>query len=205
MHTLENLTSNPNEVKSSLPESIAFLATTIKELKDDIQKLLSENILLRKEVEDLKNNKQQQHNPNSISEESIIEEAVDRINRSSNVVISGLPDTADDNDNTPTVSLLNSIVPNLDTNHICSIYKIGKFTPNRSRLVKVKFINSEVARTVLRSRIRKNNIYINADLTKTQQNIAYKTRKEYRERLEQGEKDIILKYVNGLPRIARKN
>lgn len=48
-----------------------------------------------------------------------------------------------------------------------------------------------------------NGIYINRDLTRIQQSKAYATRQKFKGRVNNGEKDIRLKYHNGIPKIVK--
>lgn len=57
------------------------------------------------------------------------------------------------------------------------------------------------ARTILRNKPKTGQIFINEDLTSSQQKKAYEIRREFKSRLAAGEK-IKLKYLKGMPKIV---
>ncbi|EEZ99103.1 hypothetical protein TcasGA2_TC004996 [Tribolium castaneum] len=85
--------------RTALAMVIATINTrsiTVAEMKDGVNRLIEENKKLRKEVEALKIKKMQTNNPiiaNGAAEESLIDEAVERLRRSNNVIIRGIQES----------------------------------------------------------------------------------------------------------------
>lgn len=202
--TPENQDVNPTSL-AGLIDTINSLSSTVAEMKDIMNELITENKKLRKEIEYLKDKEIQTNNivENTVNEESVIEEAVERLRRSNNVIIRGIQETNDgkEEDGNAVKTLVSSVIPEIQNLQIVTATRLGKYNPSRSRPIKVTFHDSSVVHRVLRSRPKKG-IFINKDLTRMQQNKSYTIRKEFRNRLENGEKDIRLKYYNGMPKIV---
>lgn len=91
---------------------------------------------------------------------------------------------------------------------INSVSKIGK--PNRNGHKALKVVLNSVAdvNLVLRNRAKAVNtkkIFIEADLTPKQRSSLNEVRSELKRRKENGEENLSLKYVDGIPRIVAKN
>lgn len=133
-------------------------------------------------------------------------EVIERIQKSNNIIIRGLPETAGDpgdqeqQDYDTVVNMLSSVVDG--HNHVVTVFRLGKFTSDRSRprLIKAEIGNPAVVKKLLRHKPG-NGVYLDPDLTRSQQNIAYSVRKEYRDRRAGGE-DIRLRYRGGVPEIV---
>lgn len=87
---------------------------------------------------------------------------------------------------------------------IVQCYRLGKVSESRNRPIRVILTSSSIAHYVVTKYKPQKSIYINKDLTKMQQNRAYLIRQEFKSKLENGETNIQLKYVNGVPKIVVK-
>ncbi|KAJ3650281.1 hypothetical protein Zmor_021979 [Zophobas morio] len=105
-------------------------------------------------------------------------------------------------DRNKVVSLI--LATGIGETEILKTVRIGKIS-NKPRLIKVTLSSSVIVREIVTKYRTRNGIYVNRDLTKMQQDVAYKTRKEFKERVNKGEKNISLKYYNGVPKIVTKN
>lgn len=111
-----------------------------------------------------------------------------RIQRSNNIIISGLPETAWDSgqqarqEYRAVEDMLSSVMNG--QSHVITVLWLDKFNSGRSqlRLIKVENGNSAIVAKLLR--YRPGNIYIDPDpdLTPAQQNKAYFIRIEFRDR-----------------------
>ena len=81
------------------------------------------------------------------------------------------------------------VVPNAntDTIPIVSCVRLGKYNNEKVRPLKIMFTNPQKAMDVLRAYNRKNDLYLNRDLTRRQQNCSYLIRSEFKQRKEQGD------------------
>lgn len=213
--TPENIDENIITIKN-LAATLNMLSSTVAEIKDVMSELMNENKKLRKEIEELKAEKMEENKiikSGMLNRDEIyINEAVDRIKRSNNVIIRGIRESTGgteqqnkSNDNEVINKMLTSIIPENLNYRIVSIGRLGKFDTAKTRPVKVTFDSAHAAQYALRHKPKNSNIFINEDLTRMQQNIAYATRKEYRKRIADGENDIRLKYFDGVPKIISKN
>jgi small nuclear ribonucleoprotein (snRNP)-like protein len=88
---------------------------------------------------------------------------------------------------------------------ILNCRRLGQWDVNRVRPVQIKLNSADEMLTVLKSYKVQNNIYLNRDLTSRQRNHCYNIRKEFRNRVANGEVDLMLKYKKGIPKILKKN
>lgn len=83
--------------------------------------------------------------------------------------------------------------------------RLGKYDPTTSRPIKAIFSTSETAKSILRNKhhIKPDTIKIYSDETTYQQKFRQNLRDELKRRTELGEKDLTIKYVNGIPKIIK--
>jgi hypothetical protein len=85
--------------------------------------------------------------------------------------------------------------------------RFGKNNKNGIRAVKVTFSRSEEADRVIRARkdnIKDKKIFIQADMTQRQRECYEKLKAEIEARKEKGERDIMLRYIQGVPKIVKQ-
>lgn len=142
----------------------------------------------------------------SNSNEDILNEMAERQKRATNIIIFNLPESS---------------VPDHDYNEVSNIFKditkepveiikttrIGKKNKNGARSLKITLQNAQSALNIIRNRtkLKDKNIFINADLTPNQRMHFNNTRDELKRRLANGEKDLTIKYIQGVPKIIQKN
>lgn len=81
--------------------------------------------------------------------------------------------------------------------------RLGKYIPTKNRPIKVCFDDTHTPRFLLRNKIKLHeNIQIYADQTPTQKQYWQSMKEELQTRTNNGEKDLIMKYIRGVPRIV---
>ncbi|KAJ3650193.1 hypothetical protein Zmor_021895 [Zophobas morio] len=195
-----------NSVKN-LVATINSLTMMLADVRKVVGDLVEENKRLRQEIELLKDEKS--HGPCVLSDVKILEEVEERQFRSHNIIISNLPESQEESNEKKATDDGNKVVnlisaTGIGETEILKTVRIGKIS-NKPRLIKVTLSSSVIVREIVTKYRTRNGIYVNRDLTKMQQDVAYKTRKEFKERVNKGEKNISLKYYNGVPKIVTKN
>ncbi|CAH2098394.1 unnamed protein product [Euphydryas editha] len=81
----------------------------------------------------------------------------------------------------------------------------GKYNPDIPRAIKIILPISEAAKSILRnkSNLKASNIKLYSYETPYQQKYRNNLRNELKRRLEGGEKDLTIKYINGVPKITK--
>lgn len=184
----------------------------MKGLKNEVDNLMSKVAVLEEKLEN-----QQTANSNGpiitqgqelIAQEQLFEEFEDRRRRAKNVIISNVPESGRDTIDDRKTDDLNTVVDliascGLGNLEIKKCYRVGKGSPNKIRPICVVLPSEDIKVSLLSKYKTRNSIYINNDLTKMQQDKAYRIRQEFKRRLGDGEEGIKLKYYNGIPTIVR--
>lgn len=137
----------------------------------------------------------------TLSEDTVACELVERQKRSSNIVIFNMPDS--DND----VNAAKEVFTNLVNKRIDikSATRVGRENKKGLRALKITLQDSIMASEILRAKrdpLKGRNIYIAADLTPCQRAHLNKVKEELLKRKNEGEQNLILKYINGIPKIS---
>lgn len=90
---------------------------------------------------------------------------------------------------------------------IMSVERIGKPNRNNRKAIKVVLANCKDVHLLIKNRYKLKNskVYLNLDLTRQQRNAELAVKNELAKRLEDGEKDLIIRYSQGKPMICSKN
>ncbi|XP_044761882.1 uncharacterized protein LOC123319097 [Coccinella septempunctata] len=135
-------------------------------------------------------------------------ELLDRLRRSHNILIRGVPETGAEEDLSSVSSILDCVLP--DANNQCvSVARIGKSSTDRPRILKVSFSNSVIVNKILRNKalIKSvpdyHRIIISDDKTPLQVKELDSLREELRRRRGAGESGIDIKYISGTPTITK--
>ena len=149
--------------------------------------------------------------PSVSQQEEIIQESVDRSLRAYNVILTNVPE----NSNVSDVELANDILEQIDASAVVQpdgVQRLGKQnSSSRPRLLKLSFKKTETANLVIRKGfvLRQNdnykNISVRSDKTKKQMNFFNTVLSEYKRRRENGESDIKIKHIHGVPQIIKQN
>lgn len=211
-NSCSNNMSQFNELKSLIISMKNDFSEALTQLQLDFNEKLS---TFKKEVDAQLNAR-----GDSLDMDGVIEEIDDRQSRRCNIVIFGMPeqqgdldgDTRKAADNVGTSLLLKSITPNAETSEI-SMFRLGRYnkTAPNSRPIKVTFRDVSDVHAVIRDarKLRSNEKYKNISISfdKTPRQVeSYKVlKRELVERSVNGEKNLKIKYVRGIPKIMSLN
>lgn len=148
-----------------------------------------------------------------LDSEQIITEVAERTRRASNIIIFNLEEsesadlkTKIDHDivkvNELILETTGKVIPDIKA------IRLGRRTdPNKKRPLKVILDSQQSALMILRNKtkIRNNNIKINSDQTPMQQKHLKDLRENLKSRTDQGEDNLTIKYLRGVPKIVTKN
>lgn len=146
--------------------------------------------------------------PSILGREDLILELKDRCDREKNIVVVGILEKNDKNlysrriyDNEQVMKVISPLYENCPVPN--KTIRLGKYIPNKSRPVKIYFESTDTPRHLLRNKTKlPENIQMYADQTPTQRQYLQSVKEELNERTDNGEKDLIIKYIKGTPRIV---
>lgn len=222
---------NNNDVLMEILKKIDTLSTKadlepishdIATLKDKVD-LLSHNLSeitprLNKVEEDVKFLLEENQKSNSVlSVDETFAEIADRTSRQSNAIIFNVPES---NSSRPhdkkhhDLALINKIVSSAKlTPEKITFFRIGKSTAKTPRPIKILLTNSSEAREFFKGFSSDNMVSIDPSLSKvtisrdrTPKELTYlgNLRKSLQSRIENGETDLTIKFVNGTPKIVKR-
>lgn len=196
--TNDNIISEQNHIKSEL-----------EHMKTQNNSFQNKIITLENDLSVLMNKKYHADtNSLTLSCEDMALELQDRAQRLNNIVVAGISELNNKN---------SAIRREHDTKEVCSILKtissecplpikvlrLGKYNPNITRSLKVYFETRNPVLNILRnkSKINNKNIRIYPDQTPTQQKYFKDLRAELASRTKNGESNLTIKYIKGIPKI----
>lgn len=138
--------------------------------------------------------------------EDLVAETIDRINRTKNIVVVGVPETID---NTEVVDNIKSVCGAGNVS-VVKAYRVGKKQVNKPRLVKIELLSSRDAFQILKDKNRlkdsvHSNYIIKRDETPRQRDYLKSLRSELDKRLREGEQNLTIKYIRGIPKIVGRD
>lgn len=175
-----------------------------------VPKLLKSIDELRTDIEKLKtdyNNMNSSNETSSVSSDIqssvVMNEIQDRQKRINNVILFNMENNGSDEGDV--VNLLRTTAGR--PIELVRVERIGKPNKNNRKAVKVVLADSKDLLTLMKNRhkLKNTSVYLNLDLTKQQRDKESAVKKELAERLEKGEKDLIMRYLHGIPKICSKN
>lgn len=187
---LKNISGTLNDLQSKL----CAVEDTLQRVLETQKRQDTEIKALKEDVTKIKENY-----------DNIIAEVESRDRRKTNLILSGLPEkeegTADERKQCDllTVQTLFSTLDNSKTDVVSGVYRIGRMTSSRPRLLKVICNTFESKRSLLsksknlRNMTQYKNVYMNPDLTPQQQMQNKQLREELRRRRNLGE-DVIIQH-----------
>lgn len=148
----------------------------------------------------------------------IVQEVMDRQKRSKNIIIYGVEEKPDMNKDTRithdtncTKNILNFLSCNTDSMDIKPV-RLGKYLPGRERPrpIKITFCDEQTVHNVIRkAKLLRGSDFnsISMSLDRTPKQIEYynKLKRELNERLANGESNLKIETINGLPTIKSLN
>lgn len=196
------------------------MITEHNNFKSDIQNLTStvnnteEKIKsLENDIQVLQNNQFTSSSSEYLNSEDMMTEIHDRIERSKNVIITGISEPQSDGDmakkREADLREVNKIIQAIQPlcPHPVKVIRLGRYDANKTRAVKVCYSTQETAKIILKNKssLKDSNIKIYSDQTPNQQRNMVKLREELRLRKENGEKNLIIKYIKGIPKIIQES
>ncbi|EFA12429.1 hypothetical protein TcasGA2_TC005240 [Tribolium castaneum] len=172
----------------------------IKKLVNDIKSSFDER-LSKLESLIINNNTSQ-----AINREEIIAESVDRSARACNVIMYNVKPVANKQD----VDVVNDVLEVIDPSLVIgpeNVFRVGKTVGDKPRLLKLQFKTQQMARLCLKKKTsllqhpQFAHITISDDKTPGQLKHLNNLRDELKRRLDVGEKDLTIKYVNHYPNL----
>lgn len=159
---------------------------------------------LQEEVKEIRSKSQSE-----VHEEDLLTEAFERQKRMSNIVIHNLPEPRNSNIDATDLTTVTTLLKDIAHTDIKieRVFRMGKGNKNGSRSLKVMLTNPNDVKDVLKNKMvvaKSKDIFISSDLTHLQLKRLARVREEFRMRREKGERDIIIKYVKGIPQITKK-
>lgn len=145
-------------------------------------------------------------NSTNVSDRDILNEVVERQKRMNNLMIFNLDISKDFPESVQINELLTQISG--QPMNITSSGVIGKPNKNGFRAVKVRLGSPDDVGLILKNRakaITLKKVYIEPDMTPKQREELNAVRNEFQCRKQNGEDNIRIKFVNGIPEIAQKN
>ncbi|CAK1545471.1 unnamed protein product [Leptosia nina] len=188
-------------ISQTLTEKCHLLSSEMTSLKTKT----SEN---EAKIESLEVNIGKLSTPTNLPLESILGELNERQERSRNVIICGISDAQYENkeekiaaDTKEILRITKKIIPQCpEPNYIM---RLGKFNPEKRRPVKVSYDSKDLVKELLRNKnaVSSEQIKLFSDKTPKQKEQIKELKIELERRINNGEKDLIIKYVKDVPRI----
>uniref|UniRef100_A0A6P7G4K3 Uncharacterized protein LOC114334099 n=1 Tax=Diabrotica virgifera virgifera TaxID=50390 RepID=A0A6P7G4K3_DIAVI len=201
---------------SSNIEAFSNLKSILKEYNDDLQLKISQidekiaEITTKFNDLEIKLSSADQHSSPQFAE-NIANEAVDRINRAKNVIVRGVPEstgdiqTKKDEDKKFLEEILSAVECNATP---VTFFRVGKVGDRFPRMIKMVMNNEYEAKQILRNKrkllekTKTKNVSIVDDKTPMQVNFLKELRSELETRKENGEQNLTIKYIRGIPKIT---
>lgn len=234
--SIKDLKTEISNLRASHEQSNSLLASSVADIRAQVQVLQSETLLITSEQASIKTqlshletkrsndenklklletnfnelNISPQVIPNQLSmNEQIIREIQSRKKRENNIIIVGIPEQIssniqervlkDESDVLKITSIISGALPKP-----IKTYRIGKYSPNKARRIKVCFDTPGPAQLLLRSKAQlPEDIKLYSDQTPAQQKYFQSVKGELSRRIKNGESDITIKYIDGIPSIIK--
>ena len=201
MKELKNINSTLNTLQSKISDVDNTLQKVLEtqKMQDAEIKVLKEDVLSIKANYD-----------------NILAEFEDRDRRKANLILSGLPEKEDGTleqrkeKDLSTVKALFSALDSSKVDAVSAVFRIGKLTSSRPRLLKVICRNTESKRALLskskdlRNMDQYKNVYMNPDMTPLQQAQNKKLREELRAKRNLGE-DVTIRHGKVVTKNSAQN
>lgn len=195
---------------------ISWTCPTCIDLGDDLNALKAAIVGLREQIAALQ--KSGTTKSDLLRTEEIIQEVADRESRKNNIIIFNLPEDVTAGGGglaAADVGAVGDILAVLEAPAVSvKPIRLGKFDPSkpeRCRPLKVSLPDSRIIGKILRNNKKLKStdkfkaVYVGKDRTPFQSNLYRTVRREYLDRREAGETDIVMKYIKDVPTITKIN
>lgn len=182
-----------------------FLLQIIKGFKNEVDNLMFKVVVL----EEKKENQPPANSNGRIitqgqelnAQELLFEEFEDQRGHAKNVITFNVPESSRDINDRKTDDL-DSVVDLMASSRL-GCYRDGEGSHNMISPIFVVLPSEDINVSLLSKFEIRYSLYINNDLTKRQQDSAYRVRQEFKGKLGDGEEGITLKHYKGIPTIVR--
>lgn len=217
-HKLDQLREDMSTIKTQIMDikhSNECILLEHTKLKDDVSELKNANAVLEEKIASLENKMANTPKmpenltapPSNSNYEEMVAEFQDRYLRQKNILIMGIAEpknTVTKERRAHDKAEVEKILSALDEQcpEPVKLIRLGKYNQEKSRPIKAIFKSKEEAVTVLRKRNDvPENVKIVSDETPMQKKYLYELKDQLKLREENGETNLRIKYVNGIPRI----
>ncbi|KAJ3666212.1 hypothetical protein Zmor_001665 [Zophobas morio] len=207
-NTCERNMASFGDLKSLINDLRNEWTTAINNLKLEVQE----------QINTIQSSLNEQKSSSTPDFETVVQEVLERQKRGSNIIVYNLPEHPASipklerlaNDKQNISNLINSLDDTVDTSNP-NCFRLGKFSELRARPIKVVLQSEEDVFKLIRK--AKNlsttqefkNIRIPFDRTPKQQELYNQLKKKLKDRIEQGESNLKIRYRNGTPTIVNLN
>jgi hypothetical protein len=217
---INNVSQKVDNIKTS---ELAEIKTDIKSVTSKLESIENRLVTSEKRIDSLEVKVESMAalgEENSVNLESFIAEFKDREMRANNVILYNVPECDgktsaarqkfDKEIVTKIVNSLKNVSVSIDN---LKVYRIGKPKPNTIRPIKVVFGGKEEMRSFISSfdpdALRSvdaalENTTISRDRTVKEREFLSKVKSELAQRVESGEENLTIKFINGIPTIVEK-
>lgn len=214
---LENALS---EVKIASSQRIEELDKQIRDINDEVRSINTSLQTILEDIKmDLKDIKETTSKPPlntnvnvlpgysaAVVQGRVFQEVSERQKRSCNLMIFNFAQDSEENDLSKAKNFLTDLIGS--PIKVISAVRIGKSNKNGHQSLRLTLESAEIVLKALRRKReidRSKKIFLEADLTTEQRIELNALKKELKERQRNGESNLILKYVNGVPKLVTKN
>lgn len=217
MHPIEDCTGlAPSELRAVILQrrTLMFLCKSCRTAFKSAPSLLRQIEVLASEVKSLKqemNLLKQQAKPNM---EPLIFEVQDRVSRANNFMIFNAKENSSSElkirieaDKKVVTEVMDLMGIENNTDKIVKVLRVGVQKSNKPRPLKVICSDSRLVNSVIRSKSKlySSEFRVSSDQTKMQQDHWKAVRAELKSREENGETNLTIKYIQGVPKIVPKS
>lgn len=212
----ENIIKIRDEIRNDIQElkkTTETLSKEYRQLQKSVENITAEhkntqNKLLSIEDEINKLKIESYQSTDHINQNEFYHEIQDRLQRAKNVVVVGLREQNDHNEGTQDMEEVHRIFTQID--QACpkplKVIRLGKFNADKPRPIKVIFQTTETPQYLLKHRTKlSTNIKLYWDQTPKQRNYMQNLQKQLRKREHDGESNLSIKYIKGVPTIIKQN
>lgn len=205
--TTENLMAENNNFKTQ----IMTLTDTVRTNEERITSLTNEVQQLKSDLPTTSSTVKSALQSLPTSYDELIVELQERAERSRNIVVAGVAEIHSDSmedrrkvDRHEIESIIKTIYP--DCPQAERVLRLGKYDGKKTRPLKVSFASRETVKTVLRNKanIKVEGVRIYSDQTPHQQKFMINLKKELQQRQENGDENLTIKYIKGIPKIIKQ-
>lgn len=224
----ENLVEIRDEIKT-MRDTTDNLTLRYKDINQEVSELKTENSDMRDKLKTLESDikliktthLQNEQAPSTSgvcstsysAQEDMFHELEERQRRMNNIIVVGIKEPIEKNakirqkhDQDQVMEILKKIYENKDCPTPLKYSRLGKYNPDKTRLIKVSLQSTDEVKFTLRNKSKlpeNTNIRVYADQTPAQKAYLHTIQEELKTREKNGELDIGIKYIKGIPKIVK--